>query len=135
MSRYRHRPTIRFFEADQQQVVYHMWYLAYFEDARNEMLAEGGMSLRSIQESGLDLQVVHYDLDWSRPVRWGDDLVIDVGTAAVGTSSFRLTYEASVAGRRAVAGEAVYAVVGEAGGGAVPIPDRLREVLSAGRAA
>jgi acyl-CoA thioester hydrolase len=135
MSSYRHRPTIRFFEADQQQVVYHMWYLAYFEDARNEMLAEGGMSLRFIQESGLDLQVVHYDLDWALPVRWGDDLVIDVDTAEVGTSSFRLTYEASVEGRRAVAGEAVYVVVGGAGQGAVPIPDRLRRVLSPGRAA
>ena len=41
MSSFQHRPTIRFFEADQQQVVYHMWYLAYFEDARNEMLADG----------------------------------------------------------------------------------------------
>ena len=135
MSSFRHRPTIRFFEADQQQVVYHMWYLAYFEDARNEMLSEGGMSLRSIQEAGLDLQVVHYDLDWSLPVRWGDDLVIDVDTVAVGTSSFRLTYEASVAGRRAVSGEAVYVVVAGMGGGARPIPERLRQLLSAGRAA
>jgi len=37
-----HRPTIRFFEADQQRVVYHMWYLAYFEDARNAMPPSAG---------------------------------------------------------------------------------------------
>ena len=135
MSSFQHRPTIRFFEADQQQVVYHMWYLAYFEDARNEMLAAGGMSLRSIKEAGLDLQVVHYDLDWSRPVKWGDDLVIDVDTVAVGTSSFRLAYGASVAGQQAVSGEAVYVVIAGDGGGARPIPEQLRQLLSAGRAA
>ena len=32
---------VRFLEVDQQGVVFHMWYLAYFEDARNAFLASG----------------------------------------------------------------------------------------------
>lgn len=130
MTTYKHRPVIRFFEADQQRVVYHMWYLAYFEDARNAMLIAAGMSLRSIQGTGLDLQIVHYNLDWHGPVRWDDALIIGVDVTDVGTSSFRVTYEALVDGGRQVRGEAVYVVVSIESGQSQPVPDALRTVLT-----
>ena len=130
MSRHLHKPTIRFFEVDQQRVVYHMWYLAYFEDARNDLLSRRGMPLRSLHESGLDLQVVHYELDWSRPVRWEDDLVIAVEVGAIGTTSFRLNYAAMVRGQRTVTGQAVYVVINRSQGQTAPVPEQLRRVLS-----
>ena len=131
MTTYLHRPTIRFFEADQQRVVYHMWYLAYFEDARNAMLDEAGVSLQSIQGMGLDLQIVHYDLDWHGPVRWDDDLAIGVHVTKVGRFSFSVTYEAMVDGEREVRGNAIYVVVAIDGGHATAVPDVLRKVLTA----
>ena len=130
MSRHLHKPTIRFFEADQQRVVYHMWYFAYFEDARNDLLSQRGMPLRSLHESGLDLQVVHYEMDWSRPVRWEDDLVIAVEVGAIGTTSFRLNYEALVQQQRAVTAQAVYVVIHRSLGQTAPVPEQLRRVLS-----
>ena len=130
-----HRPTIRFFEADQQRVVYHMWYLAYFEDARNAMLAERGASLRSLHTEGLDLQIVHYELDWLGPVRYEDDLAVVVEVPTIGTTSFTLSYTAVVGEAPAVTARAVYVVVRRGEGQTVPVPDVLRAALRAGEAA
>ncbi|HEY9389754.1 MAG TPA: thioesterase family protein [Mycobacteriales bacterium] len=129
MSRHLHRPTIRFFEADQQRVVYHMWYFAYFEDARNDMLARNGLSLRSLLDRGYDLQVVHFELDLLGAVRWEDELVVGVDVERIGTTSFTLGYEALVNGRRQVTGRVVYVVVSRGAGHKTPIPDELRKVL------
>lgn len=130
MSGYVYRPTIRFFEADQQRVVYHMWYLAYFEDARNELLASRGLSLRALQRLGFDLQVVHYDLDWLGPVRWEDELEIVASVVKVGNTSFRMGFAATVADREAVVAEAVYVVVDRANGSPVPMPKALADVFA-----
>jgi len=135
MTRFVHRPTIRFFEADQQRVVYHMWYLAYFEDARNAMLGERGASLRSLHTSGLDLQIVHYELDWLGPVRYEDDLAIVVEVSTIGTTSFTLSYTAVVGEAAAVTSRAVYVVVRRGEGQTVPVPQSLRAALRAGEAA
>ncbi|HEY9474755.1 MAG TPA: thioesterase family protein [Mycobacteriales bacterium] len=129
MVRHLHRPTIRFFEADQQRVVYHMWYFAYFEDARNDMLERNGLSLRSLLESGYDLQVVHFELDLLGAVRWEDELVIAVDVDRVGTTSFTLRYEALVNGLRQVTGRVVYVVVSRGEGHKTPVPEELRRVL------
>ena len=37
---YRHR--VRYLEADQQGVVFNMWYLGYFDEAMAQFLEEGG---------------------------------------------------------------------------------------------
>jgi acyl-CoA thioester hydrolase len=126
-----HRPTIRFFEVDQQRVVYHMWYLAYFEDARNEMLAKRGLPLRSLQGLGLDLQVVHYELDWLGPVRWEDELRIVTDVANVRNTSFRLRFQAMVGERQAAVGESVYVVIDSVRGCPTQIPGPLRAALGA----
>ena len=135
MPSYVHRPTIRFFEADQQRVVYHMWYLAYFEDARNAMLAECGVSLRALHSDGLDLQIVHYELDWLGPVRYEDDLAIAVEVPTIGRTSFTLGYTALVSEQPAVTGQAVYVVVRRGEGQTVPVPEALRTALRVGEAA
>ena len=129
MVRYTHRPTIRFFEVDQQRVVYHMWYLAYFEDARNAMFTHHGMSLRELNNRGHDVQIVHYSLDWVGPVRWGDDLTVSVQVDSLGTSSFTLRYEAAGADGKAVTASAVYVAVRRDLPGTVPIPPDLLTAL------
>lgn len=121
---------MRFFEVDQQKVVYHMWYLAYFEDARNAMLAERGLPLRGLQKMGLDLQIVHYELDWRAPVRWEDRLQILVDVVRIGNTSFRLRYEATAGERSAVVGEATYVVIDCESGRPARVPDRLEHVLT-----
>lgn len=130
MTGHEHRPAVRFYEVDQQGVVYHMWFHAYFEDARNQLLATLGSSLQAIQERGLDLQVVAFQLEWLRPVRWGDDLRVGVEVLRLGTSSLDVAYTANVDGDRRANGAATYVLVSSTEGRSTPWPDDLRHALT-----
>ena len=129
MTRHEHRPTVRFYEVDQQGVIYHMWYHAYFEDARNELLALRGASLPSIQARGLDLVVVAFELGWRGPVRWGDDLRVDVAVRRIGTTSLAVDYAANVDGDCRVSGAATYVLVSRTEHRPAPWPADLRDAL------
>jgi acyl-CoA thioester hydrolase len=126
---FEYRPRVRFFEVDQQRVVYHMWYLAYFEDARNALLEDRGMSLRQLQVDGFDLQVVHYDIDWKAPIGWSDDLRIVLSDIACRNTSFTVGFEAWAGDAIGAAATAVYDVIDPLSGGARPVPAALRAVL------
>jgi acyl-CoA thioester hydrolase len=126
---FEYQPRVRFFEVDQQRVVYHMWYLAYFEDARNALLEDRGMSLRQLQADGFDLQIVHYDIDWKSPIGWTDDLRIVVSGVVCRSTSFTVEYRAQAADVIGVAATAVYVVIDPASGKARSIPASLRVAL------
>ena len=134
MTGHEHRPRIRFYEVDQQGVVYHMWYHAYFEDARNELLARRGASLPLIQARGLDLQVVAFELGWHGPVRWGDDLRVGVAVRRVGTTSLAVDDSANVDGDCRVTGAATYVLVSSSEHRPAPWPADLRDALAPGGA-
>lgn len=106
-----------------------MWHLAYFEDARNSFLAEQGVGLRELQSLGYDLQVVHYEVDWSGPVGWRDDFRVVVETETVGRTSFALRYVGVVGNRTVVEGLAVYVVSSLADNRPTSVPSVLREIL------
>jgi acyl-CoA thioester hydrolase len=130
MSRaFEYRPRVRFFEVDQQRVVYHMWYLAYFEDARNAFLEDAGVPLRRLQADGFDLQVVHYDIDWKAPIGWGDDLRIILSGIACRNTSFTVGFEARAGDAIGAAATAVYVVIDPLSRRARPVPATLRAVL------
>jgi len=80
-------------------------------------------------DQGWDVQLVHTELDWAGPVRWGDPLEIDVTLARVGTTSFALQFAARVGDRVACNAETVYVAVETEGWTKVPVPDVLRDAL------
>ena len=122
------RLAVRYLEADQQGVVFHMWYLAYLEDARNAWLARRGLPLRDLVRSGCDLQVVHTELNWTGSAHWGDEPVVTVRPAHVGTRSFTLEFVVYVDGAAVLRASTVYVTIGQRGA-KTPIPDALRRCL------
>jgi acyl-CoA thioester hydrolase len=127
VSVYRH--VVRYFECDQQGVVFNMWYLGYFDEALGAFLAGGGLGYRELVRSGVDVQLVHSEIDWSGPLRWGDEAVVEVRLAGRGTTSFAVGL-AVYAGERPVAtGRTVYVVVATDGSGKMALPDRLAVAL------
>jgi acyl-CoA thioester hydrolase len=123
---------IRYLEADQQGVVFNMWYLAYFDDALSAFLARGGLTYPELMASGFDVQLVHSEIDWTGSLRYGDEAAIGVELTVLGTTSFTLAF--TVRGPDAVVatGSTVYVVVGTDGSGKRAVPDRLRNALHAG---
>lgn len=121
---------VRYFEADQQGVVFNMWYLAYFEDARNAYLEAVGYSLADLLASGHDIQVVSTQIDWKGPVRWVDrDVDIATHVARLGTTSLTFRFRVRRGGEVLVTGQTVYVIVANDGSGKRPIPQALRDAV------
>jgi len=57
-------------------VVYYGKYLAYLERARTEYMAERGISLAGLMEDGVYFVVVHVDIRYLSPARYGDTLSV-----------------------------------------------------------
>jgi len=129
---YQHQ--VRYLEADQQGVVFNMWYLGYFDEAMALFLEEGGLAYPDMLAAGFDVQLVHSDIDWYSPLRWPDRAEVEVSLAEAGRTSFVLAFEVRSGGTRVATGRTVYVVVATDGSGKRPIPDFLGQALGlAGR--
>lgn len=123
---------MRYFEADQQGVVFNMWYLGYFDEAMTRFLEEGGLDYTDMLAAGFDVQLVRSEIDWPGSLRWPDELAVDVTLERSGTTSFTLAFEVrNGAGDRVATGRTVYVVVGTDGSGKRPIPARLAHAIGA----
>ena len=124
-----HRVDVRYLEVDQQGVVFNMWYLAYFDDAMTAFLEAGGLPYQRLLDEGVDVQLVHTEVDWRGAVGWGDDVDVAVSLARKGTTSFTLDFQVLNAGKAVVDGRTVYVVVATDGSGKRPIPEPLAQAL------
>ena len=73
-------------------VVYYANYLKYFERARTQYLEERGLSVAGLRDQGTQFMVVHAELDYRSPARYGDTLSIDTTLAAVGQASITFAH-------------------------------------------
>jgi acyl-CoA thioester hydrolase len=122
---------VRYLEADQQGVVFNMWYLAYFDEAMTGFLETSGLPYAQLQAGGHDVQVVHTELDWRGALRWGDTARVRVVPESMGRTSFTLGFEVRAGGDDLlVSGRTVYVCIRLDGSGKAPIPEQLRTILS-----
>jgi acyl-CoA thioester hydrolase len=68
---------VRYGETDQMGVVYHGSYIPYFEIGRVEWLRNKGVSYKSLEESGVALPIVSMQLNYKKPARYDDLLVVN----------------------------------------------------------
>ena len=125
----------RYAEIDQQAVVFNGHYLTWFDEAVTGFFDHLGASYPDLMAAGLDMQLVHTEIDYAAPVRWRDVVRVEVTCEQVGTTSF--TIGLSVLRRRdgseelvAVRGRNVYVVVSTEDWTKRPVPDALRKALS-----
>ncbi len=133
MAAYLHPVRVRYLEVDREGVVFNMWYLGWFDDAMSGFLADRGMPYAALLARGLDMMLVRTEVDWSGPVRFGDDTVVAVEVERVGTTSFTLSFEVRRAGAAVCSARTVYVVTDTAGTGTRAMPADLRAVLDGAR--
>lgn len=73
-------------------VVYYANYLKYFERARTSYLEERGLSVAGLMNGGTVFVVVHAEVDYRSPARYGDTLVIDTVVAEMTAASFTFAH-------------------------------------------
>ena len=71
-------------------VVYYANYLKYFERARTQYLEERGLSVAGLMKEGTVFVVVHAEVDYRSPARYGDHLIIE--TVVSGMTAASLTF-------------------------------------------
>jgi acyl-CoA thioester hydrolase len=128
-ARFSYRFEVRYLEVDQQSVVFHMWYLAYLDDAMTAYLDGGGLAYTDMTDAGFDVQLVHTELDWSGSLRWGSRPSIEVETASVGRTSFSLRFAVHDGPDLVCRARTVYVAMTTDGAGKIPIPEDLRRAL------
>jgi acyl-CoA thioester hydrolase len=124
-----HTVDVRYLEVDRQGVVFNMWYLAYLDDAMTAFLLRGGLPYVTMLEAGYDVQVVHTELDWQGSLGWGDRVLVDVGLARLGRTSFTLQFAVRVTDRPVATASTAYVVVATDGSGKRAVPRLLLDAL------
>ena len=67
---------VRYAETDQMGVVYHGNYAQYFEMGRVEWLRNLGISYKWMEENGIMLPVVSLSMNYKKPARYDDLLIV-----------------------------------------------------------
>ncbi len=68
-------------------VVYYANYLRYFERARTQFLEQHGVSVLEMLKQGTQFLVVHAEVDYRSPARYGDILSVETTLTDIGTAS------------------------------------------------
>jgi acyl-CoA thioester hydrolase len=124
-----HPVSVRYLEVDQQGVVFNMWYLAYCDDAMTAFLADGGLPYPDMLDSGYDVQVVHTELDWHGPLRFGEEADVRVSVSHLGRTSFTLRFAVMSSDRVVLDASTVYVAMRTDGSGKCDIPPTVLGAL------
>src|SRR5690348_10522069 len=124
---YRHRLAVRFRDCDAMGHVNHAVYFTYLEQCRLLFWRE----LTGAPSPGTHVILARAECDYRAPAHFGDELEIGLCVAAIGRSSFTLTYDvANVVGGLAIAsGRTVIVSYDYAAGRSVPLPPDTRQLL------
>lgn len=127
-----HRLPVRVYyeDTDFSGVVYHANYLRFLERGRTELLRSSGIdqSMLHAEGPGLTFAVRRMTIDYAKPARMDDELIVETATREIRGASLHLA-------QRVVRGEEVLVsadvqVAALSGGRPVRIPDALRRILS-----
>ena len=125
----------RYAEIDQQGVVFNGHYLTWFDEACTAFFDHLGVPVTEFHAWGLDVQVVHTEVDYVAPVRWRDTVRVETRCESTGTTSFTLRFlvvrrDHDGADVEAVRGRNVYVVVSSEDWAKREIPPGLRDALT-----
>jgi acyl-CoA thioester hydrolase len=123
----------RYYEVDQQGVVFNAWYLAWFDEAMSSFLSWAGLDCAALDAHGIDFQLVRSEIDWRSGVRWGEDVELVVRPGRIGTTSFTVHFAVRREDAEICTARIVYVSVARDGSGKTPVPDPLAAVLDGRR--
>ncbi len=118
-------------DTDAGGIVYHARYLAFAERARTEALRQAGVPHAELADGyGLIFVVHRVEMDYLRPARLDDELVVTTGPWALGAATVEVRQVFTAAGGTVGSLLVKLACVRRADGRPARIPDRWRAALS-----
>ena len=119
---------IYYHDTDAGGVVYYANYLKHLEEARFEFCLLKGVSMVESAKEGAIFPVVHFEIDYKSPARYGDIIRIFTDIEKIGFSSIHFLQEIKKGELALVKAKTVWACVNEA---LKPqaIPDKIKKAL------
>lgn len=122
---------VRWSESDPQGIVFNAKYVEYFDIAMTEYWRRLGVEFTDPDPEAGELFAVHAEVDYKAPARFDDILQVGVSCERIGRTSLSFAFEIRCDGRLLATGRMVYANADAAARKSKPLPERLRERLTA----
>ena len=87
------RVRVRYCECDPMGYVHHSVHPVWMEIARTEALRESGVSYRDMESRGVFLVVAHLSIDYKRPARYDDEVLVRCRVTGTGRAKLEHAYE------------------------------------------
>ncbi|MBN2453842.1 MAG: YbgC/FadM family acyl-CoA thioesterase [Candidatus Omnitrophica bacterium] len=120
--------TIYYHDTDAGGVVYYGAYLKHFEEARTEYFRSLGINLAEYAKNGIIFPVVHLEIDYKSPARYGDKIRVFIRPEKIGRASLEFAQEIKKDDTTLVIGKVVWACVNK-DLNPVRIPENIRSKL------
>jgi acyl-CoA thioester hydrolase len=127
---FRHRLRVRYNECDPQGVVFNANYLTYFDLTMTELWRELG-GYQAMVEAGVDMVVAEARVRYRSPLRFDEVFECEATVTNLGETSMSAGIALLRDGTTAADGELRYVFIESGGGAKQPIPDAIRDRLSA----
>jgi 4-hydroxybenzoyl-CoA thioesterase len=123
--------TVRFSDSDPFGIAHYPRIVDALHETSDMFMEEIGYPFWEIsQDHGFGLPLVEIDFEFESPVEAGDEVTIAL-TPDVGTRSVRFDYTATCDGTVAFEGYAQRVCAEHGGGGAIEVPEELRDAMAA----
>lgn len=119
---------VYYHDTDAGGVMYYARYLEHLEEARTEFCRSRGIDTASLAAGGIIFPVVHLEIDYKSPARYGDILRIYTSCEEIGKASVRFAQEVKKDSATILKAKTVWACV-DAGLKVKRIPDDIRSRL------
>lgn len=123
---------VRFNEIDAYEIAWHGHYVAWMEEARNDLAGQFGMDAAQIAASGFKAPVVALELKYLRPAHYGEELC--VRTTLVRKKTATLEFHCDIMGadgKLSASGRTVHALTDANGVLQYVLPKAIAKKLSA----
>lgn len=88
-----YKRLVNYYETDQMGIVHHSNYIRYFEEARLNWMDQIGLSYSGLEEMGIIIPVTFVNCSYKNPVRFGDQIVINVRLTKFDGIKMEFAYE------------------------------------------
>ncbi|APR78389.1 1,4-dihydroxy-2-naphthoyl-CoA hydrolase [Minicystis rosea] len=125
---------VRFQDVDAAGIIFYPRVLEYMSDVYIAMVMQSGWDLpKELGQSSVGTPLVHAEADYLSPLRFGDDVHVEIVGVRLGATSFTVGYRVRTKGGVVAAvGQTVHVCLDRATFKPQPIPDSLREILTGG---
>jgi acyl-CoA thioester hydrolase len=127
---FRHSLRVRYNECDPQGVVFNANYMVYFDLTMTELWRQLG-GYQAMVDAGVDMVVAEARIRYLAPLRFDDEFEGRPRIKRLGETSMTASIELARGSDTVVEGELRYVFVETGGGAKQPIPEPIRQGLSA----